>query len=1423
MRTSARLAAARVSDSAHDEADAGKSDGGVDKPLKPDVEGSRGAAASLLRRGSLNASAALAVLRDPLSHTWLGAPAASQPPPPSPQLVPDAPRPREAERLRALDALHLPTEVEDDSDDDLQAASEPSASARHAAVARLLDEQESAETLGEALGSSPRSSGATGGVRLDATLDAELLAHEHAGVDASVDDHPLAHADAGLADEEPLAADGSGSTPPALHIGEPDDTYGAADDSLPSAMASDADAASAESAAALSTLEHTAAWAAPPAAAADAAANTAAMCRQALRDAAGAHFRHVLSQVLHGAGVPHADEWVPILADLAAAAAAAVSPAAGGAAYSMDPRDYVCVKRCATGRRADSRLVCGVVCRRNVAHRRMATHVESPRLLLLAGALQYQRVEGRLSSLDTLLEQERAHLRVACARAAALRPNVLLVEKSCARYAQELLLGHGIALVLNVKPAVLRRLARATGAAVAPGADQLREVHLATCGAFRVEAITEELAPAPPPGAAPAAQRTLMVFDGCPLPLCATVLLAGAPPDELARVKAFTPWAVYAAHHLRLEAAFLADELAAAGTEASAAAAAVSAAVAAAAASLRLPPLPSALCISLSPHTSLMPHGQAPPTNERAAAAWAAATVRAEERLLVSLSCRCTTRRALCEPHNVRAIDHYCGTDVPLGHFLAAALPGPGRRCGCGAGPEAHVRSYAAGAGQLTLHVRPTAVAAPGSAPARASPGGQRLASDEADASSAWDADRAVWHWSSCAACAASSTTAAPRARILLSEASLQLSLGKFLALSLTALKLQAPCGHSLHAQALRFFGTHAGTACIAYAPMARFAVTLPPPTLLPVRRCAIAWVTAELSEVSVAAAAEWTELRVALRASWADHKKAYSAAVAKEPPVLLSELEAALEADAKAFATRVSDVDAQRAAGRPDIFAVNRLRRTMAAAHRKWSAVLAELASSAWRSSFPVDARRGWGDAAPYDSAAGAGAQPVAALVAQAVVALPAAAPSGPAGATATASIHSRTPSDRAAPLLLGRALLPLGVGGAAIVVFDEEPTSVVAYALASQQYGAAHVASRAAAAAVAAVAAAPVDARASAALAAAGVRWEVVASPAVTHVRCSFEDRDLQGGPGGARFSVTAFYAPQFEALRALWGMPTGSVLRSLCRCARWDSTGGKSGAYFAKTCDDRFVVKGLSRPELGSLLEFAPVYAAYAAAAAADGRAVLLAKLVGVFSVHVIAAGRRDIKLDCVVMENVFAGGGHGPVFDLKGAVGRSRAAPDDAPVLLDENLLERIAAADAPLCVAPAAADAIAAAVWRDTAFLARVGVMDYSLLVGVQAHTHPRRLACGIVDYLRQYTWDKQLETYVKSSSAVLALGGSSSAAQPTVISPKQYARRFRKAMRSYFVVVPDVYPPVAADAADAAPRAPPTARAAQPTDDRSIQ
>ena len=79
-------------------------------------------------------------------------------------------------------------------------------------------------------------------------------------------------------------------------------------------------------------------------------------------------------------------------------------------------------------------------------------------------------------------------------------------------------------------------------------------------------------------------------------------------------------------------------------------------------------------------------------------------------------------------------------------------------------------------------------------------------------------------------------------------------------------------------------------------------------------------------------------------------------------------------------------------------------------------------------------------------------------------------------------------------------------------------------------------------------------------------------------------------------------------------------------------------------------------------------------------------------------------------------------------------------------------------------------------------LQSINVMDYSLLVGVDDER--QELVFGIIDYLRQYTWDKQLETWVKASMVV------PKNELPTVISPKEYKKRFRKFMARYFLAVP---------------------------------
>jgi len=56
---------------------------------------------------------------------------------------------------------------------------------------------------------------------------------------------------------------------------------------------------------------------------------------------------------------------------------------------------------------------------------------------------------------------------------------------------------------------------------------------------------------------------------------------------------------------------------------------------------------------------------------------------------------------------------------------------------------------------------------------------------------------------------------------------------------------------------------------------------------------------------------------------------------------------------------------------------------------------------------------------------------------------------------------------------------------------------------------------------------------------------------------------------------------------------------------------------------------------------------------------------------------------------------------------------------------------------------------------------------------------------GIIDYLRQYDIIKKMERMGKS------VGMIAGQAEPTIIQPSQYRKRFSLAMERYFMTIPD--------------------------------
>jgi 1-phosphatidylinositol-3-phosphate 5-kinase len=269
-------------------------------------------------------------------------------------------------------------------------------------------------------------------------------------------------------------------------------------------------------------------------------------------------------------------------------------------------------------------------------------------------------------------------------------------------------------------------------------------------------------------------------------------------------------------------------------------------------------------------------------------------------------------------------------------------------------------------------------------------------------------------------------------------------------------------------------------------------------------------------------------------------------------------------------------------------------------------------------------------------------------------------------------------------------------------------------------------------------------------------------------THVKYQFTE-------GSARMMCKVFYAEQFDALRRKCGVADRFV-ESLSRCLKWDSKGGKTKSVFLKTLDDRFVLKSLSISETQSFLKFAPDYFNIMAEALFHELPSVIAKMLGFFRIFIKnPLTNTEIKLDLLVMENLFYDRSPSRTFDLKGSMRNRKiqSTGEQNEVLLDENMVEYIY--ESPLFAREHSKRLLRASVFNDTLFLARQDVMDYSLMVAVDEGK--KELVVGIIDYIRTYTWDKQLESWIKNRG--FAGGGRN---RPTVTSPKEYKSRFREAM-----------------------------------------
>ncbi|KAK1551915.1 hypothetical protein Q3G72_007192 [Acer saccharum] len=1374
--------------------------------------------------------------------------------------------------------------------------------------------------------------------------------------------------------------------------------------------------------------------------------------KKPLRAVVQGHFKALVLELLRGEGIrvgkeDSNEDWLDIVTMIASQAANFVKPdtSKGG---SMDPGDYVKVKCVASGNPSDSTLIKGVVCTKNIKHKRMTSQYKNPRLLILGGALEYQKIPNQLASFNTLLQQENDHLKMVISKIEALRPNVLLVEKSVSSYAQDLLLAKEISLVLNVKRPLLERIARCTGALISTSINNVSATRLGHCELFRLEKVSEEHETANQFNKKPS--KTLMFFEGCPRRLGCTVLLRGRCREELKKVKDVVQYAIFAAYHLSLETSFLADEGAtlpkirsnntAAIPERTMADNAISVirnshsalncqAVADAynqddglvslnlergglesftehldpsytsspasidhrfgeapclacnddlepdvgvnlhslsrcknlkestvhsfdARDLSLPELQESMGQEARQPGEMHELSKFERDNEDEVSTEYFSAADTHQSILVSFSSRCVLKGTVCERSRLLRIKFYGSFDKPLGRYLRDDLFDQTSSCrSCDESAEAHVLCYTHQQGNLTINVkRLSSVKLPG------------------------ERDGKIWMWHRCLRCAHTDGVPPATRRVVMSDAAWGLSFGKFLELSFsnhaTANRV-ASCGHSLQRDCLRYYGFGSMIVFFRYSPIDILSVHLPPPTLEFNDHIQQEWIKKEAEELMLKLETLYAEISDVLEGmEEKSNSIGYEMSDTTDVKNHIVELKNQLKKERNDYIALLQSVvmeSPEPGQTAVDILELNRVRRALLIGSHAWDCQLNSLNSELKKGYFAKAAEGNASYAQPkelrsdslckdgklehgHEENVARSLELPESLVnnlqlEQEESSLPTLEPSGAENSTLTSfqynreedvhsdgeivstlseridsawtgtdqlvqhvhtsqtdgiqagfvgqiskidnppfrrltqparvhsfdsalrfqerilkglppsSLHlttlrffhasgdyrsmvrdpvstvmrtysqilpleaqklnlilSSTPSliSSASRMAEGpRLLLPRrSHDNFVIAVYDNDPTSIISYAISSKEYedwvadklsehggGWSASDSNKEGSAISTFSAwqsfGSVDldylhygsyGSEDASSSMGNLFTDPKRSP---HLTISFADESSTAG-GKVKFSVTCYFAKQFDSLRKKCCSSDVDFVRSLSRSRRWSAQGGKSNVFFAKSLDERFIIKQVKKTELDSFEEFAPEYFKYLTDSLSSRSPTCLAKVLGIYQVSVKhMKGGKETKMDLMVMENLFFGRSISRVYDLKGSA-RSRYNTDTTgtnKVLLDMNLLENLRTE--PIFLGSKAKRSLERAIWNDTSFLASVDVMDYSLLVGVDDER--KELVLGIIDFMRQYTWDKHLETWVKASGI---LGGPKNAS-PTIVSPKQYKKRFRKAMTSYFLTVPD--------------------------------
>ena len=259
--------------------------------------------------------------------------------------------------------------------------------------------------------------------------------------------------------------------------------------------------------------------------------------------------------------------------------------------------------------------------------------------------------------------------------------------------------------------------------------------------------------------------------------------------------------------------------------------------------------------------------------------------------------------------------------------------------------------------------------------------------------------------------------------------------------------------------------------------------------------------------------------------------------------------------------------------------------------------------------------------------------------------------------------------------------------------------------------------------------------------------------------------------------RVEIKEYFPAQFTALRLVLGVKYSQFLSSISAGEDFETSGGKTNSSFFKTKDGLFIGKVIGKTEADMFINSANSYFQYMFNMVNNKSDSVLTKILGLYYMDTNQKGKEYV----VIMENLFCGiQNYNKLYDLKGShVNRLVKINTIGQTLLDTNYL--IDRNGDPLVITTGYYNSenfdFFKAIENDCDFLFKESIIDYSLMCIIDS-TH-KLVKVGIIDFFRKYDIYKKVENVGKKVYYGM---------NPTIVEPKKYCKRFKKAMRKYFIV-----------------------------------